>query len=550
MRHHDPHHPTWLRTLLPVLFAVNVALLLFFLAFDYQLIFHSDSAIKNLLAQEIVETHRFFPPDWTYVNKDLWVLYGQALVLPLLAFMPNGYSAHAVATALSAALVLTSGWLLTRMLGASRTATWVALLVLSSGLSLSMAEHIYGQSAYEVMFWLGVLLLYGYWAHLQPGARHGAGVLVAAMAVVVCWSNPQRALVFYLLPLLAAAWALRNAGRASGAAHPPLRHGRTVRLFLLASVAGMALYGYTMHGAHNASAVNHVVWRDLQGMGSNLLSMFRGVLLVLDGLPQPDSRVTTAEGLYAMVRLLAAAAALYLVPRALLRMLGDAAPGRLFCATFVGTALALNLLPLLTTSLTDPNNPDSIRYLTPSLLSMLVIFAVATVDTADTWAVRRRAGVLTLAVLATSAPTSYLFPYVQTYGMPTTRLASTAETRVMAFLRQQGLRYGYATFWHAGKITVLSDHAVRIRPVEIVNGMPTPSHWLSSRRWYTPGYYQGPTFLLLRKGDPAVDTAALAARLGTRVRVLAFEDWQIAVFDVNLANLPAWPAALGPVRIP
>ena len=65
------------------------------------------------------------------------------------------------------------------------------------------------------------------------------------------------------------------------------------------------------------------------------------------------------------------------------------------------------------------------------------------------------------------------------------------------FLLKNGLHYGYAKFWNAGVLSVLSDEELLVRPIVIDQGLPKPDRWLSSNRWYRPGAWQGETFLLL-----------------------------------------------------
>ncbi|QGZ39531.1 hypothetical protein IP92_01813 [Pseudoduganella flava] len=517
----------------------NLALLVFFLAFDYQLIFHSDSAVKNLLAQEIVETGQYFPTEWNYVNKDLWVFYGHVFVIPLLAVMPNGFAAHFLSDCVSATLIVLGGWLFTGMLGASLAARLAATAVLTAGLSLSMAEHVYGQAAYGSMFYFACFLAYGYWLQVRgEDARPKSGaVLTAAAAVVVCWSNPQRALVFYVVPLIVAAFALAFALRGTAGR----AHARALLVFLGGCIAGFLLNKLTLQHVRTVPGLTELAWRDFAGMLHNTKGLLRAVLGLFDGLPRLDSKVTSPYGAYQALRLLAALALLYLLPHALIRALRGGHPGRLFAAAFAGTALTLNLLLMITTSLTDVNAPEgSARYLVPALLCALLIFAAASADRLHTGPVARPVALAVLLLLASSAPTSYLIPYAQRYSLPRTTLVPTGDMRLLAFLEQHQLRYGYATFWHAGKLTVLSAHAVRIRPVEFRDGLPMPLRWLSSNRWYDPAYHRGASFLLLHKDEAAADLPRLRQHVGGDIQTLSFEDWRIVAFEHNLAELPQW----------
>ena len=85
------------------LLLINISLVFYYIFVNYKAYFHSDSAAKNLIAQEIFETGQYFPSDWYYINGDLWVLSGHTYIVPMLSFFSNSYSLHAVSGVFSAA---------------------------------------------------------------------------------------------------------------------------------------------------------------------------------------------------------------------------------------------------------------------------------------------------------------------------------------------------------------------------------------------------------------------------------------------------------------
>ncbi|UGQ45485.1 hypothetical protein [Massilia endophytica] len=547
------------RRILPLLLCCNLALLLFFLTFDYQLIFHSDAAVKNLLAQEIYETGRFFPRDWNYVNKDLWVFGTQAFIVPLLAFLPNGIGVHILSDCLSAVLIIWSAWLFTALLDVSRAARLAGLLVITAGISLIMAEHVFGQAAYGTLFYLASFLLYCYWRQLHATGRDYWWWSLGSMLVSlqVFWTNPQRAAVFYLLPLAAAAFALKLNELRQQRAHLPvkrLRHWRSFGLFVLAGVLGVLLNGYTMRHVHNAPGLTELAWLDFDGMRRQLAAVIQGLLILFDALPRLGTDVVHPAGAYRILRLLTGLAMLYLLPVAMLRILGPKHPGRLFCAAFTAAALCLNLIMMLTTTVADAGSPDgAIRYLVPTVLNMLMILAALSVDGLHLGLKERVAGLAVVAVLSLSAAPTYLFPYYLHFaGLPPSLKLPTDPMRLVHFLHEQNLKYGYASFWQAGKFTVLSSHTIKIRQVNFEQGVPVPMRVLASNRWFEPAAWEGETFLLLNDAELAtVDRAYLARHLGEPVRTLRFETWNILVYGSNMATLPMWDEMLrSPVSYP
>ena len=547
---------------LPALLCLNLALLAFYLVIDYQLMFHSDSAVKNLLAQEIYDTGRYFPRDWNYVNGDLWVFYTQTFILPLLPFMRNDFLAHAASDLVSATLILYGTWLVTGLLLQTRAVRLTGMLVISAGMSLIMAEHIFGQAAYGSMYYMACFLLYAYWSLSQAdGARALRwGAATALLAALVFWANPQRALLFYGLPL-ATAGALQHLLARAAANSAATDGGRAARRRLLAlgvvlagALIGILLNRYTLRMTNSSAGLTTLSWLDFKGMLANVLAVAEGVMGLLGGIPYADGKVVSLAGAYAALRLVAALALLALLPWSLLRALRPETGPRQLVVVFTAASLGLNLFVMLATSLADMSSPTaSVRYLVPTLMLMLLIMTGVMLerDARTPSPVTRALGVGALALLATSAPTTYLYPFNEFRHLPWRGLIiQTPDQQLTAFLERHGLRYGYSSFWNAGRSTVLSGGAVRVRQVVIERGLPVPMRNLASNRWFEADAWRGETFLMLRDSElPLLDQPVLAGYAG-QPRLLRHGDMNVLVYPANLAaTLPAWDTAVrAPVR--
>ncbi len=56
--------------------------------------------------------------------------------------------------------------------------------------------------------------------------------------------------------------------------------------------------------------------------------------------------------------------------------------------------------------------------------------------------------------------------------------------RLAEFLVEEGLEYGYATFWYSQAITVLTDSQVRVRNIDVNDSGVVGRHYQSSLNWY------------------------------------------------------------------
>lgn len=542
-----PGVPVLLQRWLPRLLVLNLLLLGFYLAFDYQLTYHSDSAVKNLLAQEIVETGQYFPRDWNYANGDLWVFYTQTWIVPFLFGHGNGFVLHLVSDLCTAALAIGAAWWLAAIMGQSRGARLLSLCVLTAGISQILAEHIYGQGAYGSMFYVAGFLLGSYWklSHAQGRARWGWGAAVVLLLVQAFWSNPSRGLVFYLLPLLAAAATLYGldwyAAREQGQ-RAPSRQLWQAALGVLGLLLGTGLHAWTMQHVNNDTG-EPLVWLSMADMARNLGGIVSGMMSLLDGVPLAGHPLLRPFSVYQAPRILIAALMLVLLPWALWQGLHTRHRGALLVTVFAAASVGLNLFVVGTTSVADMATPEaSVRYLVPSLMLLLIVMSGVVADRPALPPVGRVAGWIALLVLATSAPFTYFRPLTDNLDMPWqgARLV-TRDLRMINFLDSQGLKYGYSTFWNAGKHSVLSGQRIRIRQIITANGLPIPMRKLSSNRWYNPEAWQGPTFLLLSTEEKAQINMEVLTALAGPSRELIFEGWHILVFADNIAaHLPDW----------
>jgi hypothetical protein len=186
-----------------VLLVINVVLLIAYLFISYKGIFHSDSAVKNLLAQEMHDTARFFPPDWNYVNKDLMVLFGQLGIFPLLFFFDNSYTLYAISSSVVALLILASAGGFTGLLDGRPWQRVLAVAVLAGGISGGVAEDVFGQAAYGAVVMFTCLVTVLAWKVMSSAMPRRAlwCALLFGLVSLITWSNPQRSAASYLLPL-------------------------------------------------------------------------------------------------------------------------------------------------------------------------------------------------------------------------------------------------------------------------------------------------------------------------------------------------------------
>lgn len=528
-----------------ILLAVNVMLLCVFLFSYYRGYFHSDSSVRNLLAQEMHETGSFFPQDWNYVNKDLMVVFPHLLVWGLLFFFDNSYTLFAVAGVVTGLLVLGSGWWFTSLLGATLGQRLLSLAVLAGGVSTTFAEDMFGQAAYGVLLALTCLMIMLSWRSMASVSRGRPvwWILLFTLTTLVTWSNPQRAAASYVLPLYCglAAYLWGDGWKDRLLAMRPVIV-MTIAGFILGSVISFWSLGHVNNNAGAGAAR----WLDFNGMTRNALQAIHGLMGLLGALPVVNGDVISRSGIYAALRLIAGLIVLVLIACKVVQLCSNQAPrARYIGGAVAGLALCFLFLQV-TTTVPDMNNPlVSARYLTPALvLGLMVLFCTPLKQASwfETMMVVGLGVLLASNSIVRINPNSLIHPGWK----------NLQREELVDELKSMGLRYGYASYWNAGALTVLGRNELKVRQILIPKGLPLPMRHLSSNRWYEPEAWKGETFLLLTDAEvSAVDWSTLTRYVGQPVREATVQGMHVFVFKDNLSgNLPGWGIRLhGPQRI-
>lgn len=527
---------------LAILFlSMNLCMLLWYLFVGYQDCFHSDSAAKVLLAREITETGSFFPPEWNYVNNDLCLSFKPAFILPLLAFLPAGYMVHAISGLFSSGFILMGIWLLLGITNVDLSRRVWIVAVFAAGISGFMAENLYGQVSYGTGVFFSCCVLFFTFRYLNADEKKKKyfGVALFAVLWIVFWSNPQRALIYYGIPLvIATVWYVAR----SKFSITPKTVWFLSAIICFGILLGTALHELTLSRVNNVLGAGNVHWLSYEAMSRNLNLTLKGFLAIFGGLPKAGGSVVSKSGIYEAARFGGALILLLLIPWYVNRALRERRDGTSFLAVFALFALIPVFFLQVTTTLPDMSGPiGSSRYLLPSLVLLLILALSYPVKLRN----NKIIAVSTFAVallFVTGGYTTYFMSLTDSslsYGVeedcPNSR-------KLWDFLTQNGLHYGYATYWNAGKLSVLSDEKVLVRQIMIVNGLPVSMRHLSSNRWYRPGAWQGTSFLLLdKKQAESIDWNLLKKYHGDPIRILPCDEFSIYVYPRNLSTgLPGW----------
>lgn len=535
-------HPAQRRPLYPMTFAIVAIGISFASLYGY--IFHSyypqffaDSAVKIQLAQEIIATGHLLPDSWHYVNGDLWVLASHLAALPLLLVLPVSFQLHAWAAFIASTLILYSLWLVSGIFTDITTRRVWAIACFAGGISPQVAENLYGQVSYGIILCLQCFLIFSLWRIIKPLPAQSRlrtlsyATQLTLLIIATSWSNPVRGTIYYLLPAVA---ALLYYNRLQ-----PIDR-RLLRNILISVVAawilGSIFYLASVQQAPELpKTFNNLAPESLHFLKpdqiiQSILIVPASVISIFGHIPQQVLSLSLSN-ISAIVLLLLAALASIIVFKISTKFKDLSAQSQM-----VVVFALVNLAPMLLL-MSVSSIQGLARYLIPGVL-LLILMALTVPYEQLHLSSQERQRLLPLLITALLL------------GMAPVHLNFTQETIVPYYIYQNrhaelGKRLlteaapttGYAEFFDAGSLTILSNEQFKVAPITLGDGLPIPLAWLSSARWFAEDRPPAPSFLVLDHSRLALLDLKQLAGIGLKpTKVFDHERMRVFIFDRDIIN--------------
>jgi hypothetical protein len=530
-------------------------LLAFYIFITYRVLFHSDSAMFNLLADEIIRTRQFFPSDWYYVN-DIWILTPHLVIVPLALLFHQPFMLHATACFVFAILFAGALYLLCDASGLKRTDFLFAISLLFTGLSPLFAENLFGQFAYGgsvastfVVLALVFSTLQAYNERDRSSLRLRSCLLVIFLSTVM--ASGVRGLLLDVLPSIATLAIVTLILPREGP--QPVFRLRAVLyvglLIIAAAVLGMMCFIAIRAGVHFQNYASGAHYVDYEQLKSNIGIFAEGFLKFTGAMPTPNKDLISVYGFITAYRLFWFGLAL-LLPFGLLfwyRRITN--PNFQFLIVYYVFSFVVTSYVYVFSSLAE--NVFTFRYLiSPCILAIiLIVYAIKElrVRYGAAWACLALAACLPIYA---SSYSQMIAPYFKANVRPMIgtkhRIGSflhheNPQQPLADYLVSQNLRYGYATYWNAGVLTILSSGKTRVNAIQLTAPI-LPSRWLVSAHAYAASTFRDRTFLLLTDQEySTINGASLGAYLGPPESIRSLPGYRIMVYGFNIAaKLPNW----------
>jgi hypothetical protein len=505
--------------------------LLFYVFEGYKESFHSDSATKVLIAQEMINSGQFFPPGFHYGNGELWVVTMQLFVLPFLFFLPEGYLAHAFGATFNLILLLVVTYKFQEGFNKNKSSRIIVTAIVASGVSSNWLENLFGQYSYSlslVATMAYIMLATSIFSKLFVSNIRLVGYLaiVALIVYFLSFQSPMRVMIYMLFPMgLVLIFSLTGVSRLT------VKFTRFA-LFSLTNVValavGVASREYVGEQLNIADSLSIGVLLDPSEWKNTFFKSIDSVLLLLGAENTGGMTLFSSAGLLMAAKYLISFFLLIGISAGLVSL----NKSKDFTSSFYfAFTCATIIVTLLSTSMT--NLGENRYWQVAAALALIVGFSKLLED---------EVGKFPFVLLVSS------FLIALNVFTITAPLRANSEVRpgessfaLIEYLRANNLNYGYASYWNSSKYTILSESEVVIRPVHILGNTVLPFRWLSFESWYEGSDRQNSFLMLVGEETQSLVEEELSALGITPSTRKEFDGKVIFVFDFDIANrLTGW----------
>lgn len=525
-----------------LLLVFSVGLIGYYVLFPSRGYFHSDTTDTLMWGVASAESGTLFNPEFEYAC--LLPFSTSLLMWPLVEIFGVTMTAHVIGMLLfflcfTGAMI----WMLRKMQWSWQ---WISVGVTIELLMLSGSEKLreifWGHTIYYslgVLFiFVGLGLLFRFMdlqtkreAAAEPVERKKLNIrMIVGIALIGLWflltcTNQIIAIAIFALPVMAAWFCERWFDSKSELAGP--RNRRALLVFLvmgIGTVAGHLLTNVLANGITAYYETSFSTFSNMDTWLANAQKFPQHWFSLLGVNVVGGTHLMSAASIQNLIVLIAAAAILILPVAALCCYSKiDDAKLRILILTFWFMTMLI-MIGYICGMLSNAN-----WRLCP-IVAMAVMVSVAFLR----WAVsqismQRVVALLMIPVMAASALNALAI-----CKMKPDHYNNNILYMLTRRLKENNLNYGYATFWRANGITVVSDSAVECRSVNITQDGISPYYYQSCRSWFEDQPGQEEYFLLMTHGEKEAMVNCGSDLVNKVTKEIETGGYYIWVFDENI----------------
>ena len=484
-----------------LIFALCAAMTAYYLIAGYGAYLDSDMASELALASHLAKSHRLISTDWVY-STEVRLLSTQLVFTPLMAMFPHNWQlVRTLGDLILLAILAGSTYFCARSLGARRQYALVF-----AGLSISACSIVYSQmiliGAYYVPHAVLTNLCVGMAARMMtmPRGRKRGLLFTGLLALsILMGASSIRYPFCATIPIAAAAiWIFVFPGREKEnlpRTRAQIRNCASACVVCLGSLIGFAAGQKILGRSFQYDAARYGGSRLTAFTSENLPDLIQetiGGLARLLGYRE-HSILISVHGIVSMGAILLPVLAALLAVRAVKR-----AAREKDCRLRFGVITLIMSAVLTAGTFVLVENLYLNRYWIP-LITLSASVLAACLSSED------NAVLSVLSVLAISGVVVLSSAMQIRESMASPEIGESDRTRA-AYLLENDMDFGYATFWNANVLTELTDGEVEVVGIQIGQnaagqGIPSVSVWLECLEDQRMNRPEEPVFLILGDGE-------------------------------------------------
>lgn len=505
-----------------LIFLINIFLVFYYQAFIYQAFFNSDAAISNILAQEIIDKHSYYPSTWWYVNGDIWTLFKHTLAIPLHLSGFASYDVHTMVVLGFFVFSLFITFVYLKKIGTDNNGIVIAFIGISTLYSPMYAREVFGESAY--IWYYSAIILYLYFFYILTHEEMkkqkvwAAGFFMVLMTIGLVSENPSRFGIYFIASLFIPLFLFYS--------YINIKYKKIAIYFTVGVLLGLG-YRYLLldNILMQSGAQTGVCLIPLDDLPTHIWRSLIGVINLYGGDWGEKTVFASMQSVTYMLKLLLFPVAFFAPLYYAIKKRESLSPFEIYTISIGYIAFLIVFGIYCITSLHVDGlyaAKENIRYIIPFVLLISLANGIV-------WRFfsKRVKFVLLLSVLL-----SYVSMQNTLQREAASEIIKQRES-VIETLLQNGLTKGYAPYWHSHVFTVLSDNRVEIRPLEDENRR-VGGVWLTSTAWYDKAYINRESFILLPEEKiVSFEKASKENNLSEPTKTITLDRYKIYIFDQN-----------------
>ena len=503
---------------------VGLGLILYYILFVSSGYYHADCTDTIMWAEAALEGNGLMNPDFGYAC--LMPFGGELLMMPFVAIFGVGMKAQLMGMAVFALIFTFALVYLCKSMGLSykycSVTVFTVLLVISASPKLREIFwcHIIYYSLGVLFLMVGLAFVINLLKNEVPKIRHFIFLLVWTM---LCATNGSQALTLYILPVLAAVVAERffdlktpffnKSNRREGLVVLAMGAGTVIGLLIAKLLNGDITAGYQSgySGFDNMSD-----WAD--NFINILPELFR-----LFGITSVTGELFSLDGIMMLIRIICVLI-LITVPVIMLCMYKKFEERSYRLMILAHTFLSV----LIIMGWVFGKLNAACWRLSPILATSAILCVMFVRYLYKTKALARLTAII---IIPVSIVLFTIFADICTDAANGQSDENKKLEAISEYLAENDLEYGYATFWNANIITLMTDSDIKVRCISVDNNRISQRFYQTNINWYKDNSYNS-YFILLTDSE-------YGQYLGMDFfpepqNLLEYEDYHILVYDYNI----------------